>query len=239
MLFLKHLWKSKSHKVQFICDPLDNGVIPAPYRAGKYMPGWYKNLPGKIDGIDKIEHSTIKRCPPVLEAMTAGWIIPLAADVEFKTNADASGIEWKSLFYKPMVENHQPAQVKGHPDLPKPPLKFMNYWLIKVPPGYNLLFMPPMNRADSRFTCFSGIVRGEYFEYINFPFFFHKKDFVGVIDAGTPLVQVIPYKRDSFLDEAITDFMTEDDKETLALTRRQRQSHPSHYRDNIWKRQNV
>ncbi len=239
MLSLTKWLKSKSPKVQFICDKADLGVIPAPYRAGKYMPGWYKNLSGKIDGVDMLDHSTIKRCPPVLEAMTAGWIIPLAADIEFKTNADASGVSYRSLFYKPMVENHQPAQVKGHPDLPKPPMKFLNYWLIKVPPGYNLLFMPPLNRADSRFTCFSGIVRGEYFEYINFPFFFNKKDFVGVIDAGTPLVQVIPYKRDSFLEDAIMEHMTEGDVEQLALTRRQRQAHPSHYRDNIWKKQSV
>jgi hypothetical protein len=228
-------FKTKPPKIQFVCDRLEMGVIPAPYRAGRYLPSWYKNLTGKVGGSDKMNNSTVKRCPPVLEAMTVGWIIPLAADVEFITNEDASGVSYKWDFYKPMVENHTADQIKGHSDLPKPPMKFMNYWLIKVPPGYNLLFMPPLNRPDPRFTCFSGIVRGEYFEYINFPFFFNQKNFTGVIEAGTPLVQVVPYRRDSVLDIFDTAIMDKDDVEELALTRRRRQSHPSYYRDKIWK----
>jgi hypothetical protein len=225
--------------VEFVCDTLDLGVIPPPIRSGKVIPAWYRNLAGKVNNVDIIENSTIKRCPPVIEAMTEGWIMPLAADVEFKTNADASGVEYRSLFYKPMIENHQLDQIKGHPDLPKPPMKFMNYWMVKVPPGYNLLFMPPLNRPDPRFTCFSGIVRGEYMEYINFPFFFNIKNFTGVIEAGTPLVQLMIYKRDDAVDKCSVKAFSNSDVAEIELTRRKRKSHPSTYRDSIWKQANV
>jgi hypothetical protein len=32
--------------------------------------------------------ATLKRCPPFLTAMTAGYIIPAPADVQFKMSAD-------------------------------------------------------------------------------------------------------------------------------------------------------
>jgi hypothetical protein len=87
--------------------------------------------------------------------MNVGWIIPLAADVEFLTNEDASSVEYKWQFYRTMIENHGKNQISTdkfpNPNDPNPPLKFMNYWAIKVPKGYSVLFVPPLNRADPRF----------------------------------------------------------------------------------------
>lgn len=219
-------------KVEFLCDPQDEGVIPEPYRAGGHLPAWFKALPPRLGKKEKLQNATVKRCMPVLDAMNEGWIIPLCADVEIVTNADASGVTYKWNFYKSVIENHGLDQIAGHPELPKPPMKFMNYWLIKVPPGYDLLFVPPLNRPDSRFTCFSGLVRGEYFEYINFPFFFNEPNFTGIIEAGTPLVQVIPLSR-ARQNRGLVRAMTKTDTERLALTRRRRQSHESYYRDTV------
>jgi hypothetical protein len=99
------------------------------------------------------------------------------------------------------------------------------------------MFVPPLNRADERFTCFSGIVECDgYFEFINFPFVWNEPNFSGIVPAGTPLVQVIPIKRDTlFKDFTVRAFNDKDYKE-LKDTQRKRQSHESHYRDNIWER---
>jgi hypothetical protein len=138
-----------------------------------------------------------------------------------------------------MVENHGKDQISSekspNPANPRPPMKFMNYWMIRAAPGYSLLFVPPLNRPDPRFTCMSGMVDSDgYFEYVNFPFLFNEPNFHGIIPAGTPLVQVIPIKRDSLNLKETTKQMSPKDIDLRALTRRKRQSHESHYRDNVW-----
>jgi hypothetical protein len=218
-----NLWKSviKTDDIEFLCDKEDFGVIPEPYPARKLMPEWFKALPPKVENKNKLENSTIKRCAPFLDAMCLGWIIPLAADVEFVTNDDVTSVNYRWSFYKTMIENHSQSQLSTetskHPSHPKPPMKFMNYWMIKVPKGYSV---------DS----------DVYFEYVNFPFFFKTPNYTGLIKAGTPLVQVIPIKRDTILEESEVKVMSPEDIEERAKTRRKRQSHESHYRDNVWVR---
>ena len=99
------------------------------------------------------------------------------------------------------------------------------------------MFTPPLNRPDSRFTCISGLVDCDgYFEFINFSFFFHEPNFVGILPAGTPLVQVIPFKRDALFRDFEARAMTDEDVTELEFTRRQRSIHESHYRDYVWSR---
>jgi hypothetical protein len=227
----------KTPTVEFLCLPEDVGVIPPPYPARKHMPDWYKKLPPRVEGRTVLNNGTVKRCAPFLDAMSIGWIIPLAADVEFITNADASGVTYQWTFPRPMVENHNPLQLVGHHELPKPPMKFLNHWLIRCPKDYSLLFMPPLNRPDSRFECASGVVDADrYFEFINFPFFFKEPNFTGILKQGTPLVQVVPLHRSLLKCDHEIDVI---DKETwgeVEKTRRQRGAHESIYRDERWVR---
>jgi hypothetical protein len=229
----------KTPEIEFLCLEEDVGVIPEPYPARKLMPDWFKHLPPKINQENKLENSTIKRCAPFLDAMTVGWIIPLAADVEFITNDDASNVTYKSLFYRTMVENHGVQQIgtekAPHPHSPKPPMKFLNYWAMRVPPGWSILFVPPLNRQDFRFECISGLVDADgYFEFINFPFIFKEPRYTGIIKQGTPLVQAIPIKRDALISDYKVRKFEQKDIEDLELTRRKRKAHESLYRDHIW-----
>lgn len=231
------LFKKSEPKLEFLCFNDDIGNIPEPYPARKLIPDWYKALPMKKGkGFDQ---STLKRCPPFLDAMVTGWIIPLIADIEITSNEDCSGIQYNSKYPRPMIENHMQWQVTSDkcpaPHLPKPPIKFMNYWAINCPKGYSLLFMPPLNRPDPRFTCFSGMVDCDgYFEFVNFPFVWNEPNFQGVLPAGTPLVQVIPIKRDTLFSKSICRAFNNEELKALNGTRRKLQSHESHYRDNVW-----
>ena len=38
------------------------------------------------------EFKTLKRCPPFLDAMSTGWILPLAADIQFNIQDDGTGL---------------------------------------------------------------------------------------------------------------------------------------------------
>lgn len=227
------IFKPKNSVIEFKCHEEDWNVIPKPFPSRKFLPKWYKSLVPKVS--KGFEGSTVKRCPPFLDAMTAGWIIPLVADVEFTANSDASGVNYKWNFYRTMIENHKPDQIENHPTNPKPPMKFLNYWKIKVPRGWSVLFTEPFNRADDRFTCMTGIVECDlYDEFINFPFIWHKKNYVGILPAGTPLVQVIPIKRECFEIESDFGILTQKDLSDMDLTRKKRQVHESHYRDQLW-----
>lgn len=229
-------WKSKP-KLEFLAAPEHYGAIPEPYPARKLIPDWYKALPMRLHpGLDS---GSLKRCPPFLDAMVTGWIIPLAADVEIRANEDASGISYNWRFDRSMIENHNPEQVTTDkcpaPHKGMPPMKWMNWWAIKCPPGYSLLFMPPLNRPDPRFTVFSGLVDADgYFEYINFPFVWTQPNFHGIVEAGTPLVQVIPVKRSTLFKECKVGAFTDKDLRELELTRAKRRSRISTYRDEVW-----
>jgi hypothetical protein len=227
----------KTPEIEFLCHKDDWDVIPEPIPANHLIPDWFKALPMKL-APQGMNSSTVKRCNPFLDAMNAGWIIRSAADVELHSNGDCSEVRCESSFYKPIVQDHGFAQVTHpkcpNPSMPKKPLKFLNYWITKPSPGYSILFMPPLNRPDPRFTFFSGFVDCDnYFEYVNFPFTFNVPNFSGIIPQGTPLVQMIPIKRDAIIQKSDVRVMDEADDAALALTRRKRSAHESVYRDTI------
>jgi hypothetical protein len=77
--------------------------------------------------------------------------------------------------------------------------KFVNKWLIITPPGYSCLFVKPMNRIEPRFDIIAGVVDTDtYINTINFPFILNKRDKQFLIKKGEPMVQVIPFKRESW-----------------------------------------
>ena len=56
-----------------------------------------------------------------------------------------------------------------------------------------------MNRIESRFDIIAGIVDTDvYVNTIHFPFILTKRDEQFIIKKGDPMVQVIPFKRDSW-----------------------------------------
>lgn len=76
--------------------------------------------------------------------------------------------------------------------------KWINPWGIKTEPGYSVLFVQPMHR-ESMFTILPGIVDTDtYTAPVNFPFILNDWNYEGFIPAGTPMAQVIPFKRESW-----------------------------------------
>lgn len=243
------MWKwfgsPEENQVSFACAEEDWNVIPKPVPARDILPEWFKALPPYIDKQTKLDNSSAKRCFPLLDAFSLGWIIPLAADVEIVTNDDASNLTWRSHYHAPLIEFHSTNQITApvgapHPSSPKPPAKWINRWLIRMPPGYSALFVPPINRPDPRFSVYSGLVDETYMgegaiEFVNFPFHFNIPGWTGIVTAGTPLVQLIPIKRTSITAQHTAPCapMTSADKALLEHTRARRRSHQSLYRDEL------
>jgi hypothetical protein len=60
------------------------------------------------------------------------------------------------------------------------------------------LFITPIHR-DLPFTILPGIVdTDKYNAPVNFPFILNDMKFTGLIPAGTPIAQVIPFKRENW-----------------------------------------
>lgn len=79
-------------------------------------------------------------------------------------------------------------------------LKFNNPWVIETPKGYSVQFKNPSNNWSTNIEIIEGIVdTDEYYSQVNFPFVWTGTE-IGefIIPTGTPLVQVIPFKRQKY-----------------------------------------
>jgi hypothetical protein len=193
--------------------------LDTPQPASKHVPDWYKNMESHMGGLKKPDgnggtQATIKRCMPVFDAIASGYIITLPADVyvslkELKAHhpetqeevldAPTKQVQLFEWSHFGLVNFHPVEQAPDHPARNEHAYaKWINPWAIKTPKGYSTLFVQPMHR-ESPFTILPGIVdTDEYFAPVNFPFTINDPEFEGLIPKGTPIAQVIPFKRDSW-----------------------------------------
>ena len=157
-----------------------------PKPASKFIPDWYKDVESYMGGIKKptgqgTTTGTIKRCMPVFDAINAGYIITLPADVYISQKDGQPYYEWSSLG---LVQFHPVEQAPNHPNrnghnaaYPK----WMNPWSIKTPKGYSVLFTQPFHR-ESPFSILPGVVDTDtYTAPVNFPFVLNDITFEGLI----------------------------------------------------------
>jgi hypothetical protein len=175
-----------------------------------HVPDWYKKSPLRGEGLEKTYlvpnfpssvTSTYKQCSPFLDALTNGYVFSLTQDIEVTINDNGFPfIMWRTDILEPVTwhENSQWAGLKYPENCHEFVYKWENYFSIKTPKGYSTLFTHPHNRYDLPFYTISGIVdTDKYKGPVHFPFFL-KKDFVGIIKAGTPLAQITFIKREKW-----------------------------------------
>lgn len=167
--------------------------IPKPQPATRYVPEWYRKM--KPVSSDRI--NSVKKCVPYLDALSTGYMITLPVDIHY----DAEKKQFSSASQIELVSPHVKSQTEDvvlQEEWDDQPWKWINNWYIKTPKGYSCLFIHPLNRDDLPFNSFTGVVDTDKHPVtVHFPFVI-RKDFSGVIPAGTPLIQVIPFKRDDW-----------------------------------------
>jgi hypothetical protein len=185
------------------------------------MPEWYKKLEHSVTNI------TIKGCMPFLDTLTSGYLLKMPQDFNVRHNVDNENerkekfkdsfqtfglhsmhqfLNSKFINLNSGFDTHSLKQVEGSPLIEKnknlPFYKILNPWKIKTPKGYSCLFVPPLNNADDRFSIIPGIVDTDTFpNEINFPIVINGDKYPileTLIKKGTPYVQIIPFKRDSW-----------------------------------------
>jgi hypothetical protein len=174
-----------------------------PQPAVKSIPQWYKDTPsyvtdaGRVYDLNNNTPHTIKKCIPVLDAMTAGYILYTQVEIQVTQQNGFPYYNWPS---QEAITFHPIIQAPLHPKRNEAPYpKWNNAYSIKTPPGYSTLFLPPLHNPNGIFTVLEGLVdTDKYSSPVNFPFVLNDVKWEGIIEAGTPMVQVIPIKRDSW-----------------------------------------
>lgn len=178
-------------------DGLAEKYYPQP--AIRFIPEWYKKTApwlGKTNHPDTV--ATIKTCVPVLDALTAGYIISTPCDVFY------SLIDGEPHFRTPVgqqiIEFHPRKQAHLHPknnEYRYP--KWLNGFGIQTAKGYSCLFVSPLHNPNPWFEILPGLVDTDtYIDVINFPFVMKNPTEECLIPAGTPIVQIIPIKRNDW-----------------------------------------
>ena len=185
------------------------------------IPEWYKKLEHTV------ENKTVKGCMPFLDTLTSGYLLKMPQDFNVKHNVDNKNekgeifkdsfqtfglhdqselLHAKGINLNSGIDVHPIKQLEGSPLIEKNKnfsfYKILNHWKIKTPKGYSCLFVPPLNNTDDRFSVIPGIVDTDTFSNeINFPIVINGDKYPileTTIKKGTPYVQIIPFKRDSW-----------------------------------------
>jgi len=193
-------------QVTFRCPPELLDFLPRPVAAKDGLPDWLRTMPGEAlvaelgAGI-----RTLKHCPPLIDAMRAGFLMPLAADVRvedgvFSWDWDLPPTALGRTTRAPLGFHHA-EQAEGSPlhDPERVFVKFNSFWTVALEPGWSLLAMHPANRTDLPFETLAGLVDADLYRdgLIHFPARWLDPTFEGVLPRGTPVAQCLPVRREA------------------------------------------
>ena len=252
-------------QIEFIChEEYAHTELEKPEPVKAHIPDWYKKLEHNLRVI------TVKGCMPVLDTLTAGYVLKMPQDLYIEFNVDKinpetgkvmvdekTGKNLKDFNFRYGLFNeenmmgakmmnlngkkpqyHHKIQLEGSHFVEKNKgfdiLKILNPWVVKTPPGYSCLFVPPLNNPDDRFEIIAGIVDTDKWNLeVNFPFIingYKYETLTTTIKRGTPFAQVIPFKRDSWKMK----FGTKTAKQTFTEYLRHQLQIIRSYKDRIW-----
>ena len=191
-------------RMTFRCDPALSDHLPKPFPARGALPDWLRAMPAKASSeIHGREIRTVKQCPPFVDAMTYGVMIPLPCDVTVERGTFA----WVWDIPEPATPGHPRAPLSFHVAAQfagapfargeQAALKFNSFWTIELDEGWSLFATHPVNRDDLPFRLITGLVDADGFHDggINFPAVWTQPEFSGVLPKGTPVAQCFAVPR--------------------------------------------
>lgn len=210
------------------------GALAEPYPASSNIPEWYKNASSELSE-EPLQGNNMSSCIPFFDALTTGWIIPVPVDIEVTyDNQGNINFDWSSDIK--FVDSHSRQTATEHfPDENKLILQIYHKWAWKVPDGYSVLMTEPFNRFETRWKALSGIVDADkYIGPVNGSLVWQDFEWEGIIKAGTPLFQVIPFKRDSLITEGRTRPLTDDERMGVDQTTNRVVNVQHYYKNECW-----
>lgn len=223
-------------KIKYV--PMEQYVASShirPEPAKKHLPDWYKNLNSYYTDKQKFEYlpngdlnMTVKTCNPFFDTFSTGYYVFLENDVFVKQLGNGQvDFRWRRGG-DAFISSHDSVQIA--PEMIPAGYnttvwKFRNEWGVELPEGYSALYVHPLNRLELPFYTYSGVVdHDSYTNATEFPFIL-KEGFEGTIPAGTPISQIIPFKRESWSSEALPYDAARSERTASKLVRHLRNSY--------------
>jgi hypothetical protein len=199
---------SKKIKFNPVCE-LSELTVPPPKPAKEYFPEWLKKMSAfhtkkpKFNEQTGKPNPTVRMCVPFTDTFSMGYIQETWTDIYIETENNtqkfyfSAGPEIITVRGKLQQMQHSVEYNENH-FLWHPP------WAPELPPGYSCIVTHPFNRPELPFHTLTGIIDSDTFNIFqpqsNFPFLLNK-NFSGMIKKGTPMYQIIPFKRDEWKSE--------------------------------------
>jgi hypothetical protein len=185
-------------------------VQPKPYPAVKKLPKWFLDMDpysdksfdfpddGKLHFRRRVSNATFKKCVPLLDGMSAGYIVPLWTDVMIEQENSFPLIYWKTASDVFSLHGTSTAEIPSPQGYSQVVYKYNNCWIPQTPKGYSCLITSPLGYNDLPFKAIPAIVDTDRSTLeLVFPMWV-KEGFEGIVEKGTPMVQIIPFKRDDW-----------------------------------------
>jgi len=184
-----------------------------PVLAKTVSPDWWKKM--KIfQAVRGRRAQTIRACPAMHDWLKSGWYILANRDMEILVGQDREGLADENYITRDASDSgysspsHPSDQFdnafdyikngKGHV---KDAFKMRNPWNIITPAGYSTFYLEPFLFQNDYFATWQGIIDTDRFN-TNLDnsqiIFYPKTEESFTITKGTPLVQIIPYKREEW-----------------------------------------
>ena len=214
-----------------------------PYPAVKSLPKWYTDSSpylenfgfndGKSHVRGRIANHNFKKCTPLLDGMSSGYIIPLWADVEVdNSNEFIPQIFWKTKNEIFLEHGNNTRQIQAPSGYHEQVFKYLNCWIPQTPKGYSCLVISPLGHNDLVFKAVPAIIDTDRSTLeVVFPMWV-KNNFNGIVEKGTPIVQIIPFKRDDW--ESTFDYYEDGEYQFIIEEKNFNSTIVGHYLKNVW-----
>ena len=225
-------------------DPYGFATQPRPVPAASLIPDWFRNMkpyhtsPLNPEGTKVIvenlnSNASAKKCTPMLDALTTGYIATLWADVQVRRlDKNFARVTWKVEGQAVFEEHGESSRfVTPPPGYSTQVFKYINTWIPQTPPGYSVLITSPFGYRDLPFQAIPAVIDTDKSHLEIVPPMWIKDDFEGIVEKGTPMFQVTPFKRENW--EATFDSYKENEYNWLE-DRGFNSTIVSHYIKNVW-----
>ena len=187
-------------------------VADRPYPATQAVPDWWKAMTpytktpdnpkgNKLIVSNRLSNAGPKKCVPMLDAITSGYIIPLWADVQIVNSDNNKFITWRTSESVFQEHGDQAREVETPVGYNPQVFKFLNKWRIITPKGYSCLITAPFGYRQTGVQAIPAVIDTDESSLEILPPVWFSNEFEGILEKGTPMVQVIPFKRSDWKAE--------------------------------------
>jgi hypothetical protein len=195
-------------KITFKAKDEDGWAIqPKPMPASQFIPEWWRSIPlheprpnesngNKIIVENGVSNAGAKQCMPMLDALLTGYIVTLWADVQIRQINGNPIITWRIKSTDVFQEHGLTAKMVEPPTgYSNNVFKYISTWIPITPKGYSVLITAPFGYRNTPFQAIPAVIDSDKSTLEIVPPMWVKKDFEGIVEKGTPMFQITPFKR--------------------------------------------